>query len=84
MNLFSQSTPKTDPAKLKQIKSWVYECFRVDPDIPISINQLRCSEPGCPPIETVIGVMSTPIRQVKIHKSVAEIERNDISRSVLE
>ena len=81
MSLF-RSTP-ADPAKLKQIKSWVYECFIIDPDMPISIHQLRCSEPGYPPMETVIAVMSTPIRQIKIHKAIAQIEREDISQSVL-
>ena len=51
--------------------------------MPISIHQLRCSEPGCPPMETVIALMSTPIRQIKIHKAIALIEREDISQSVL-
>jgi hypothetical protein len=78
MNLFSQNKPKANPEKVRDIKSWVYRILEVDSDISISINQLACREPGCPPIETVIAVMSTPIKQYKIHKAVNDIDEIDI------
>ncbi len=78
MNLFSQNKPKADPEKVQDIKNWVYRILEVDSDISISINQLACKEPGCPPIETVIAVMSTPIKQYKIHKAVNDIDEIDI------
>jgi hypothetical protein len=78
MNLFSQNKPKADPEKVQDIKNWVYRILEVDSDISISINQLACKELGCPPIETVIAVMSTPIKQYKIHKAVNDIDEIDI------
>jgi hypothetical protein len=78
MNLFSQNKPKADPKKVQDIKNWVYRILEVNSDISISINQLACKEPGCPPIETVIAVMSTPIKQYKLHKAVNDIDEIDI------
>jgi hypothetical protein len=78
MNLFSQDKPKADPKQIQQIKNWVYRILEVDSSIPISISQLACKEAGCPPIETVIAVMSTPIKQYKIHKAANDIDEIDI------
>ena len=80
MNLFTKSTPKVDLDKLNQIKAWVYQKLELDTEISISLNQLQCSEPGCPPIETVILVMTNPARQLKIHKPVSEITEIDIQK----
>ena len=54
MSLFSQSRPKSNPAALQQLKAWVYDLLKLDPEVPISVSQLQCQEPGCPPIETAI------------------------------
>ncbi len=80
MNLFSQNKPKADPEQIQQIKSWVYRILKVDTEIPISISQIACKEPGCPPIETVIAVMNHPVQQYKIHKAANEIDEIDICR----
>ncbi|MBW4621230.1 MAG: hypothetical protein KME17_17960 [Cyanosarcina radialis HA8281-LM2] len=80
MDLFSRELPKADPDKIQQLKTWAYQLLEIDSEIPVSISQLRCHEPGCPPIETVIAVMTNPLQQYKIHKSVAEIEMTDIAQ----
>ena len=77
--MFSRQTTKADPAQINQIKTWAYELLHLNPEIPISISQLRCTEPDCPPVETVIAVMTTPIQQYKIHKPVTEIDYGDIA-----
>ena len=79
MNLFTKSTHQTDIEKLRQIKNWVYRILNIDREIPISLNQLQCHEPNCPPVETVIVVMTTPPQQYKIHKPVSEITEADIN-----
>ena len=33
----------------------------------------------CLPIETVINIMTNPVQQYKVHKSIAEIEYTDIN-----
>ena len=80
MNLFSQSRPQPNPAALQQLKTWVYDLLKIDPDINISVSQLQCTEPDCPPIETVITVLSQPAQQYKIHKALDDIELVDLIR----
>ena len=82
MNLFSRSNLKADPAKIKQVKTWITEILNLDEQVTISLNQLTCHEPGCPPIETAIVIVEKPPKQYKIHKSIAEIERSDIERLI--
>ena len=79
MNLFTKSTSKVDRTQIKSIKSWVYQILEINMDIPISINQLQCHEPDCPPIETVIAIMDNPPKQYKIHKAASEITESDIA-----
>jgi len=79
MDLFSQK-PKCNPAALQQLKTWVYDCLTLDPDASISVSQLQCKEPGCPPFETVITILSQPAQQYKIHKALDEIELVDVVR----
>lgn len=82
MDLFSRSNFKADPAKVKQVKTWIAEILNLDEQVTISLNQLTCHEPDCPPIETAIVIMEQPPKQYKIHKSIAEIERSDIEQLI--
>ena len=85
MGLFDSShTSKLSPVQLKQLKSWVYQALTLDESIPVSISQLACTEPGCPPLETVIAVMTQPPKTYKIHQPAAEIEENDVVRALSE
>ena len=79
MNLFAQSHQKSDRQQLQQIKNWVYQILNISSKIPVSISQLQCHEPGCPPVETVIAVMTSPPQQYKIHKPISEITKMDIA-----
>ena len=74
-----KQSQKASYEKNKQIKQWIYQALQVDDEISISLSQLQCTEPGCPPIETVINIMTNPVQQYKIHKSIPEIEYTDIS-----
>ena len=77
---FGKQSQKASSEEIKQVKQWIYQVLQLDEEISISLSQLQCTEPGCPPIETVINVMSNPVQQYKIHKSIAEIEYSDVSR----
>ncbi len=78
MDLFSRTNLKADPAKVKQVKTWIAEILNLDEQVAISLNQLTCHEPGCPPIETAIVIVEQPPKQYKIHKSIADIQQSDI------
>ncbi len=77
---FGKQSQPSNSQQTQQIKQWVYQTLAINQEIPISLSQLQCTEPGCPPIETVINVMDNPVQQYKIHKSMAEIEYADISQ----
>lgn len=79
MNLFAKSSQKTNSKNLQQIKDWTYQRLNIDSETPISINQLQCHEPDCPPVETVIAIMTSPPQQYKIHKPISEISEMDIN-----
>ena len=82
MGLFDSEPNKVSPAQLQQLKAWVYETLSIDTTIPISISQLKCSEPGCSPLETVIAVMSQPSQTYKIHSPAVEIGRSDVVEAI--
>lgn len=76
---FSRVATEVSSQQIKQVKEWIYQCLEIDKEISISLSQLQCTEPDCPPIETVISVMTNPVQQHKIHKKIADIKYTDIS-----
>ncbi len=83
MGLFdSPKSNKISSAQLQQLKIWVYQTLSLDQSIPISISQLTCTEPGCPPLETVIAVMTQPPKTYKIHQPAIEITEADVLQAL--
>lgn len=78
MGLFDAAPNKVSSTDLQQLKDWVYETLTLERTVPISISQLKCAEPGCPPLETVIAVMTQPPQTYKIHRPAVEVERADV------
>ena len=74
------TTPRSDPGLVKRVKAWSIEALQREEDVSLMVTELRCSEPGCPPIETVIALLraSEPAWQYKIPKPLAQITRQDI------
>ena len=79
MNLFAPAN-KPDPGKAAGIKQWVVEALSLDDNAVVMVTELRCTEPGCPPLETVIAVMrgAGQRSQVRIHKGVADLTREEV------
>ncbi|MBE9141174.1 hypothetical protein IQ254_28900 [Nodosilinea sp. LEGE 07088] len=84
MDLFSQPKPTVDPATLQQLKAQVADLLNLDSETTISINQIQCREPGCPPVETAIIILTQPIQQYKIHKAISDISTADLVKAVQE
>jgi hypothetical protein len=80
MNLFKQQRPTAKSEHVQQLKTWTQEILTLPTDVPISISQLQCHEPGCPPVETVIAVMSQPIQTFKIHGAADDIDREALAQ----
>ena len=50
--MFDRKRP--DPAAVQIIKSWAIEYLNLSGNTTVSISELYCLEPECPPVETVI------------------------------
>lgn len=79
LNLFG-NVPRTDPAVLDRIKGWTREAFALGDEVVVMVTELRCNEPDCPDVETVIGVMPGPgdTRRHKLFKPAADVTRDDV------
>ena len=71
---------KTNPEIIRNLKTVFTEKFYISKDSTISIAELRCHEPNCPPVETVFTVRTFDgsIKDWRISKSASEIEIKDI------
>lgn len=67
-------------SKAREIKTWAREISNLPDDAVVSVNELACHVPGCPPKETVVLMMySGQTVQVSIHKAIIEITREDVA-----
>ena len=67
----------------RAIKQWTRETLALTDDTVVSVNELACHLPGCPPRETVILVMSAAgTMQASIHKALAEVDETDVAAAV--
>lgn len=59
---------------MRKVRGWLRHSLSLEEDTVIMVTELRCHEPGCPPLETVIAIVSegSAPRQFKFHKSIAE------------
>jgi hypothetical protein len=70
--------PRRDPAETARVKAFVVEVVG-DRKVSVLVTELACTEPGCPPIETVIALLAPDGNtQYKIHKPVAEVTVDDV------
>lgn len=73
-------------AFIARIRDWTRDALALDEAVLISVNELACPEPGCPPRETIILVMpkeAAPIR-ARIHKAMAEVTAGDVRTAFAE
>lgn len=73
--------PPGQPRHSGQVKGWVRERFGLGEETPVMVTELRCTEPGCPPVETAIAILEAPgdRRRYKIHKPVSEVVPEDVA-----
>ena len=72
---------KPDPNIIRDLKQQVLKKFNLPESTILSIAELSCHEPGCPPTETVITARETDGRVTKwrIHKPINEVQKVDIN-----
>ncbi|MFI6468987.1 hypothetical protein ACIBL5_01770 [Streptomyces sp. NPDC050516] len=57
----------------------------LDEDTAVMIRQLACTEPGCPPLETVVAVlpMAGPARRWTLHRPAGQVTEGDLRAALL-
>jgi len=65
----------------ERIRGWVREALGLDESSTISVMEMRCPDPDCPPHETVIAVLDDPgnPRRYRIFKPMQEVVRDDVT-----
>ena len=81
-NLFAR---RAAPGRAGDVKGWVTQCLRLSEADLVSVAELACHEPGCPPVETVVTVHASDgqRRQWHVHKSLSEVGKADVVTALL-
>lgn len=63
-----------------RLKEWTRELLGLGEDSALTVSELSCADPGCPDLETVIGISVEPgqWRRLRIRKPAAEVTRSDL------
>lgn len=79
-----QARSNSNAEYIQHIKSWTRAALQIDEDISLLVSELRCTEEGCPPIETVIAVLEIPDKpvQFKIHKAMKDVLYDDVRTAI--
>ena len=72
---------KINPEIIRNLKTVFTEKFYISKDSTISVAELRCHEPNCPPIETIITERNEngKVRNWRIAKPINDIQETDIN-----
>jgi hypothetical protein len=67
-------------AAIRALKVLARDMLGAGEDDAIVVNELACTEPGCPPLETVVALLRSgeKPRQVKVHKPAVEVTEADL------
>ncbi|MCY3997164.1 MAG: hypothetical protein OXF07_13590 [Rhodobacter sp.] len=76
--MFDRSRP--NPGAVRRVKAMVAERFGLPETTTLAVAELRCHEPDCPPVETVITAREADgsMRDWRVAKPLGDIGRADI------
>ncbi|MCY3554664.1 MAG: nitrate reductase [Gemmatimonadetes bacterium] len=80
--LINTSPRRPDRERVRYIKEALREALSLSDDITVTVTELACLEEGCPPVETVIGLLrpDAPQLQCKLHKPMDAVDAADLVR----
>lgn len=76
---FSARSPH-DEVRMAYLRAAARDVLGLGEEAALLLTELRCTEQGCPPLETVLLIMAPdrPARQYKIHKAIADVTTDDL------
>ena len=65
---------------LERVGGWTRERFALPVDAPVSVTQIACQQPGCPPLETVVAFWTEGTRRhhFKVFKPMTAVAPDDL------
>lgn len=75
---------KAPAAHLGTLKDTVRGALSLGADGAVLVQQLACTEPGCPPVETVVAVLTAPRRSWKFHGPAANLTAARLREALIE
>lgn len=81
VNPLSRKPKPGYPQAIAALKAETRRLLGLPDDVTVSVSELACREPGCPDIETVVGILMAGIapRIAKIHKPIIEVTPADLA-----
>jgi hypothetical protein len=80
-------SPRPGPSpRLRELKEQVRSLLGLDEDTAVMVRELACTEPGCPPLETVIAVlpMDGEARRWTLHRPAERLTEDDLRAALLD
>ena len=67
-------------AALERVREWTRARFKLPEEGAVMVAELACSQPGCPPLETVVAFWTDADKrhQFKVFKRVEEVVADDL------
>lgn len=70
---------RSDAVALARVRGWVAELAGTGDETTVVVTELACREEGCPPIETVVALLTPQGRWHRtIHRPAAELTVDDV------
>jgi hypothetical protein len=82
--MFRPGSDERRSSAIRSFKAAARSLLGAADDDAVVVSELSCTEPGCPPIETVVALLregSRP-RQVKVHKPAVEATEDDLRAAI--
>lgn len=80
LNPLSRQRPQGFSARVSEIKAWTKTALALDEEAVISVNELACGQPGCPPKQVVVLILcgSALPRKFSVHNSLMDTTQEDV------
>jgi hypothetical protein len=76
--------PTLDREAVDRVKDWARKSLNAQGETSFAVNEIACTDPACPGVETVILVMrpGQKTRAYKVQKSLASVTEPDIRHAL--
>ena len=82
MDLFKR---RKTSGRAGSVKAWVIEGLGLGEDDVVTVAEIACHEPDCPPIETLISVhkVDGSRQDWRMHKPLVDITEKDVEKNIV-